>query len=114
MLAPVGYGPRMSRGSLRKWVQNHRMGLRNDSVEILMSQRLTDSPYLRVSSTTSGPWPTRRSTTDVLRGHTRLEVLHRGPQVQLQRPGRTILRMELPVSLGDGIGREQGVILTFG
>jgi hypothetical protein len=90
------------------------MGLCNDMVGILMTQRLTDSLYLRVSSTTYGPWPTKRSTTDVLRGHTRLEALHRGSQVQLQRPGCTILRMELPVSLGDGIGREQGVILTFG
>lgn len=42
------------------------------------------------------------------------KALHRRPQVQLQRPGRRVLRVELPVSLGDGVGSEHGVILAVG
>src|SRR5215210_9530655 len=43
-----------------------------------------------------------------------LETLHRGSQVQLQGPGCSILRVELPVGLGDGLGREHGVVLAVG
>ena len=41
-----------------------------------------------------------------------LEALYRGPQVRLQSPGGSILRMELPVGFSDGVGREQGVLLA--
>src|SRR5919107_1132958 len=42
------------------------------------------------------------------------EALHRGPQVQLQSPRCTVLRVELPVGFGDGIGAEQGMLFAVG
>src|SRR4029453_17634611 len=40
------------------------------------------------------------------------ETLHSGPQVELQGPGGRVLGMKLPVGFGDGVGREQGVVLA--
>src|SRR5919107_4049147 len=41
-----------------------------------------------------------------------LEALNRGPQVRLQSPGGSVLRGEMPVGFGDGVGGEQGVLLA--